>query len=88
MEKNKEKYVQKKTDRILSSCKLCFANGFIHNDQILKMGDHCALIIPNKRKYINRIFYLFTYIKKKIRTLQRKLFPYNHLRTFFFLIRS
>lgn len=50
MEKNKEKAIQRKNDRILSSCKLCLANGFIQNSQILKMGENCALIIPNRRK--------------------------------------
>jgi len=46
IEKNKERASQRKSDRILASCKLCLANGFIQNEQILKMGNYVALIIP------------------------------------------
>ena len=45
-DKNKEKSFKRRTDRILSSCKYCIANGFIDNEQIIKMGSYCALIFP------------------------------------------
>lgn len=56
-EKSKEISLQRRTDRILGSCKLCFANGWIQQHQILKLGQCAALIIPLKSMLILTLLY-------------------------------
>lgn len=56
-ERNKEKSFHRKTERVLTSCKYCLANKFIPNEQILKLGNYCALIIP-KLSFLIFEFYL------------------------------
>lgn len=62
IEKGKEKASARRNERILSSCRICFSNGFIQNEQILKMGTSVALIVP-KQSNISDIYYLLILIK-------------------------
>ena len=56
IEKGKERASTRRNDRILSSCKICFSNGFIQNEQILKMGTSAALIVPKQSIILFKLF--------------------------------